>query len=63
MVDVVVDVDLCESNGLCVAVAPDVFDLDDEGTAQVVGTVTANNDAQVRSAVLACPKAALRLEE
>jgi ferredoxin len=61
MVKVLVNVDMCESNALCVGAAPDVFDLDEEGIAQVVGEVTADNEAQVRSAVLACPKVALSL--
>ena len=60
--NVVVDVDQCESNALCVGIEPSVFDLDEEGTAEVVGEVTAANEAQVRSAVLACPKNALRMQ-
>ena len=59
---IVVNVDLCESNALCVGLAPEVFDLDQEGIAHVVGELTADNEAQVQSAVFACPKAALHVE-
>lgn len=59
-----VDFDLCESNGLCEAMAPEVFELDDDDFLQVHAEETdADNEAQVKTAVAACPRAAIRLEQ
>jgi len=60
-VKIVVDADLCELNAVCVAVAPDVFDIAEDDTLQVVGEVTAENEDHVRNAVGGCPKSALSL--
>lgn len=57
-----VDRDLCESNAVCVGIAPDVFDLDDEDLAVVtVDEVPPAREEDVRSAVQLCPKIALTL--
>jgi ferredoxin len=57
-----VDRDLCESNAVCVGIAPDVFELGDDELALVkVDAVPPGRDAQVREAVALCPKIALRL--
>lgn len=59
-----VDFDLCESNGLCEAMAPGVFELDDDDFLQVHAEETDDdNEAEVKRAVAACPRAAIRLEE
>ncbi|GFM16586.1 MULTISPECIES: ferredoxin [Mycobacteriaceae] len=59
-----VDRDLCESNAVCVGIAPDVFDLDDEDLAVVtVDEVPPAREEDVRSAVQLCPKIALTLLE
>jgi ferredoxin len=59
-----VDFDVCESNALCEAVAPDVFALDDDDFLQVEDpTVTDENRARVEQAVASCPKSALRIVE
>lgn len=64
MTKVVVDFELCESNALCEAVAPDVFRLDDDDYLQVDDpTVTDENRGRVEQAVAACPKAALSIVE
>jgi ferredoxin len=61
---VVVDRDLCESNAVCIGIAPDVFDLDDEDLAAVtVDEVPADREEDVRQAVQLCPKIALMLRE
>ncbi|WP_395695397.1 ferredoxin [Nocardioides sp.] len=59
-----VDFDLCESNALCVAMAPDVFELDDDDYLQLLteDTTPENIDA-VQRAVAACPRTALSLED
>jgi ferredoxin len=64
MARVEVDYDLCESNALCEAVAPDVFELDDNDDLQIEdGTVTDENRSRVEQAVASCPKTALRIIE
>jgi len=64
MAKVSVDWDLCESNGLCEGLAPDVFELDDEDMLQVADpTVTDDNRQRVQRAVSACPKSAISIVE
>lgn len=59
-----VDRDLCESNAVCVGIAADVFELDDEDLAVVtVDEVPADREDDVREAVQLCPKIALTLAE
>ena len=59
-----VDFDLCESNGLCEGLAPDVFELDDDDFLQLkVEETTDENIEGVRRAVAACPRAAISLED
>ena len=61
---VAVDRDLCEANGVCAGLAPEIFDLDDEDYLHIlVAEVPAGQASAVRSAVASCPKQALRLEE
>jgi ferredoxin len=58
------DFDLCEANALCVAVAPDVFEVDDDDYLQLLtDEVTPENEARVRQAVASCPRAALSIED
>ncbi len=60
---ITVDFDLCESNGLCEAMAPEVFELDDDDYLVVkTEETTPENLEDVRRAVAACPRAAIRLE-
>lgn len=62
MARVEVDFDVCESNALCEAMAPDVFVLDDDDDLQIEDpTVTDENRTRVTQAVAACPKSALRI--
>jgi ferredoxin len=59
-----VDFDLCESNAMCEALAPDVFELDDDDFLQLnTDQVTDENEQRVRQAVAACPRAAISLVE
>jgi ferredoxin len=61
---VVVDWDLCESNGLCVQAAPEVFELQDDDTLLILQE---NPDEALRgkltNAVRACPKLAISLKD
>ena len=60
---VAVDRELCEANGVCAGLAPEVFDLDDEDYLHIlVAEVPAALAGAVRSAVTSCPKQALRLQ-
>lgn len=60
---IVVDWALCDGNGMCVAEAPDVFDLADDDTLVVLQeTPQAQLADQVDAAVRACPKRALSVE-
>ncbi|MFI0355530.1 ferredoxin [Actinomadura sp. 9N407] len=59
-----VDPLVCEANAVCVGLAPEVFDLDDDDELQVLmPDVPADQADRVRHAVRSCPKAALALEE
>ncbi len=59
-----VDFDLCESNALCEALAPDVFELDDDEFLHVKKPDIGPEDVDaVRRAVAACPRAAITLDE
>ena len=59
---ITVDFDKCQSNGLCEALAPDVFELDDDDFLQLHAdeTTDANLEA-VRRAVASCPTSAISL--
>ncbi|HYB36584.1 MAG TPA: ferredoxin [Mycobacterium sp.] len=61
---VIVDESLCEGNGFCESLAPEVFELGDSDVVQIAdGEVPARLEIDVRAAVDQCPKAALRLSE
>lgn len=61
---VVADWDSCEANGLCEAVAPDIFELDDDDQLQIKDdTVTDENQERVQRAVDSCPKFALTIAD
>lgn len=57
-----VDWDLCESNALCMAAAPEVFVVDDNDRLEVLNdTPDARLWPDVQRAVRVCPKQALRI--
>jgi len=57
-----VEPDLCEANGLCVAAAPEVFELmDDDVVVILLPEPPPEAESAVAEAVIACPKQALRL--
>ena len=59
-----VDFDLCESNALCEAIAPDVFQLDDDDFLEVLDdSVTDENRDRIERAVASCPRAAISIVE
>nr|WP_296768694.1 ferredoxin [Rhodococcus sp. (in: high G+C Gram-positive bacteria)] len=55
-----VDFDLCEANGVCVGLAPDVFDLNDDDELIVSkADRLPENRAAIDGAIAGCPRAAL----
>lgn len=59
---VIVDPEVCEANGVCAGLAPDVFSLDDDDRLHIlVSEVPADRAEVVRRAVMSCPKTALRI--
>jgi ferredoxin len=62
--NVTVDPELCEVNGLCVASAPDVFDLVDDDVVHILlPNPPAERESAVAEAVYACPKQALKMRD
>ncbi|MGD0880167.1 MAG: ferredoxin [Acidimicrobiales bacterium] len=61
---VLVDMSQCESNALCMGVAPDIFLLDDDDNLTVVNeTPDESARARVLEAVRVCPKQAISIVE
>lgn len=64
MAKVEVDYGLCESNGVCMGVIPEVFDLDDEDDLHLLqDEITPDNEDQIREAVRQCPRQAIIIKE
>jgi ferredoxin len=60
---VIVDPVLCEGNGVCAEVAPEVFEVGDDDRARVlVERPGEARRAQVETAVRRCPRRAIRLQ-
>ena len=60
---VVVDYDLCESNALCMAAAPEVFEVRDDDFLYVLQDEPPETQrATVEEAVRRCPKQAITIE-
>jgi ferredoxin len=61
---IVVDFDSCTSNAMCVAVAPDVFEVRDDGYLYVLSEERPESDRQrMERAVAACPNQAISIQE
>ena len=60
-VKIVVDLDICESNGQCEISAPDVFRLDEDGTLHYEAEPPEALADDVRVAIGSCPTQAIRL--
>ena len=59
-----VDWGLCESNGVCMGIIPEVFRLEDDDTLTVLQEdVTPDNEEKVRDAVRQCPRQAISITE
>ncbi len=61
---VVVNFDLCESNAVCMGIAPEVFEVRDDDFLYVLNeNPPADLHQKVREAAERCPKQAIALEE
>jgi ferredoxin len=61
---VVVDYDLCEANAICMAVAPEVFEVrDDDNLYLLMEDIPEDLQPKVQEAVRRCPKQALSLHD
>jgi ferredoxin len=58
------DVEACVGSGQCVVVAPQVFDVDDDGKVVVINEHPEPElSAAVRNAAFACPAFAIEIDE
>jgi ferredoxin len=61
---IVVDYDVCESNALCMAAAPEVFEVRDDDNLYVLDETPGEElRAKVEEAVRRCPKQAISIAE
>jgi ferredoxin len=61
---VVVDFDTCDSNAVCMGLAPEVFEVRDDGFLYVLNENPPENlRPQVEQAVLECPTQSITLED
>jgi ferredoxin len=61
-VRVVIDRDRCLGNARCAAVAPDVFDVDDDGYSFLIAEPSDDRAPQIELAVVSCPTGAISIE-
>jgi ferredoxin len=62
-VKVVVDYDLCESNAICMGIAPEVFEVRDDDNLYVLQEEPPEElRSKVEEAVRRCPKQAIAIE-
>ncbi|HZD66570.1 MAG TPA: ferredoxin [Acidimicrobiales bacterium] len=61
---VVVDFDLCQSNALCMGIAPEVFEVRDDGFLYLLDDRPGEEQrSNVEEAVRTCPTQAISIEE
>ena len=61
---VVVDFDLCESNAICMQIAPDIFEVRDDDFLYVFDeTPSEDRRSNLEESVQRCPKQAISIEE
>jgi ferredoxin len=59
-----VDREKCIGNGMCAALAPKYFDIDNEGNLIILSEALDRGDeADVESAIVSCPVGAIRILE
>jgi ferredoxin len=61
---IVVDFDLCESNAVCMSIAPDVFEVRDDDFLYVLNeNPDESRRPEMEEAVRRCPKQAISIED
>ncbi|MEE9416557.1 MAG: ferredoxin [Acidimicrobiales bacterium] len=61
---VVVDYDLCESNAVCMQIAPEVFEVRDDDFLYVLNENPGEDQrAKLQESVQRCPKQAIKIED
>ena len=60
---VMIDRDGCISCGLCAGTCPEVFQMADDGLAEVYRAPTGEKEEQVRMAADGCPVAVIHIED
>ena len=61
---IVVDFDLCESNAVCMQIAPDVFEVRDDDFLYVLNENPDESDREpMEECVQRCPKQAISIED
>ena len=61
---IVVDFDVCEANAICMGIAPEVFELDDDEVLHLlVDEPTENLRTKMEEAVRSCPKRAISIAD
>lgn len=58
-----VDPDMCIGCGLCAGTVPEVFEMNADGKAEALDTVTDENQDSVQEAIDSCPSNAISWEE
>ncbi len=59
-----VNFDLCTSNAVCMGIAPEIFEVRDDGFLYVLNENPGEQfDERLREAVASCPNAAIAIEE
>lgn len=61
MYEIVIDRSLCSGYGICTDLAPEIFQLDDSGTATL--RIGESSDPAVLEAAASCPMAAITVRE
>jgi ferredoxin len=61
---IVVDFDRCESNAVCMGIAPDIFEVREDNFLYILNeNPPESKREEVDEAVLMCPKAAISIED
>lgn len=61
---IVVDLDLCQSHGLCTEAAPELFEIRDDGFLYLLNdTPTPEQEPKAEKAALECPVGAIQLQD
>ncbi len=61
---VVVDFDLCEANAVCMGIAPEIFQVDDNDELQILmESPSEDKRAKLEECVRLCPRQAIAIQE